>query len=55
MISPAERDFDLALAAVAALLMTGLFLALYVPSSPVSSPGSGGVPAAPVTAGTSSP
>ena len=36
------------------LLVVAAFLALYVPSSPVSSPGSGGVPAAPVTAGTSS-
>ena len=35
-------------------LIVAAFLALYVPSSPVSSPGSGGVPAAPVTAGTSS-
>lgn len=46
--------FDLALLAVALLLVAGAFLALYVPSSPVSSPGSGGVPAVTGTAGTSS-
>lgn len=50
-----EMRFDLALLAVAALVIGALVWALDVPSSPVSRPGGGGVPAVTGTAGTSSP
>jgi hypothetical protein len=47
--------FDLAWLAVAALVIGVLVWALWIPSSPVSSPGDGGVPAVTGTVGTSSP
>lgn len=50
-----EMRFDLAWLTVAALVIGALVWALWIPSSPVSSPGGGGVPAVTETAGTTSP